>query len=366
MGFDRSPADLITNEKLDKILGQFGTIINPTQDVYAESFLTGKKKLRLDLNNGKQIPRDFHAQVETEAGRLLTANLRVYYKNQPYHCRRCVEQHIGDCPRFIAEKEERQQIKKVKEDITKTVMIGDSNFRCINENGTMATVTAVTGGKLGHICNQINFENLEKVDTVIISAGQNCTNDADEVEKKLWEARTTGEVSKAEKVVNNLMEKGKNIIMLSIPPVPCTQTSTRKKEARDFINNNIAEIVRRANTIDSKSGTVGLLIEPEASYNATTDFKDERHLTQLAMERRISQLDEILPENRRLRATTLTARPTCDPYRACYGAYPAGCNYCTKLNHSEYECPLKIKQQGTKRPNVSGSELQYAKALKEG
>ena len=86
MGFDRSPADLLTNEQLDKILEQFGTIIDPTQDVFAESFLTGKKKLRLDLNKGKEIPRDFHAQVETPTGRSLTANLRVYYRDQPYHC----------------------------------------------------------------------------------------------------------------------------------------------------------------------------------------------------------------------------------------------------------------------------------------
>ena len=45
VGFDRSPAELLTNEKIDSILGQFGDIIVPTQDVYAESFLTGKKKL---------------------------------------------------------------------------------------------------------------------------------------------------------------------------------------------------------------------------------------------------------------------------------------------------------------------------------
>ena len=196
------------------------------------------------------------------------------------------------------------------------------------------------------------------------SAGQNCTNDADEIEKSLWEARTVGEISKAEKVISNLMGKGKNIIMLSIPPVPCTQMSTRKKEARDFINNHIVELVRRANTIDSKPGTAGLLTESDASYNSSTDFKDERHLTQLAMKRRISQLDQILPENRRLRNTMLKARPTCDPYRACYGAYPAGCNYCTKLNHSELDCPLKKK--GMKRQNVSGSETHDPKALKAG
>ena len=205
MGFDRSPAEKITNASIDKTLQQFGDIIVPTQDVYAENFLTGKKKLRIDLNKGNEIPRDFHMLFETETGKSLTVSLWVYYKDQPYHCRKCTEQHVGDCPKFIAEKEEKQQVKKIKEDITKTIMIGDSNFRCVNESGVMASVTAVTGGKIGHICNQVKFENLDKIDNIILSAGQNFINNADEVEQKFWEARTLAEISSTETVINSLL-----------------------------------------------------------------------------------------------------------------------------------------------------------------
>ena len=361
MGFEKSPADMLTNEKIDGILKQFGDIIVPTQDVYAESFLTGKKKVRVDLNKDKDIPRDFHVQVESPSGRPLTASLRVYYKDQPYHCRRCAEQHVGDCPKFIAEREMRQQIKKVKEENTKTILVGDSNFRCINENGVMASVTAVTGGKLGHIINQIEFENLEKVDTIVLSAGQNCTNDADEVNKEHWENRTLKEISTAEKVISGLTEKGKNVILLTVPPVPCTQETQRKKEARVFINNNIAHLIQRVNAIDSNPGAAGMVIESDSSYNSETDFKDDRHLTQHAMERRISNLDEILPEGRKLRSTILKSRATCDPYRGCYGAHPAGCKYCTCLNHDVQACRPRLVE-GKKRPNVSGSSSPDPKA----
>ena len=92
----------------------------------------------------------------------------------------------------------------MKEDNNKTVMVGDSNFRCINENGVMASVTAVTGEKMGHKCNQLNFENITKTENIIHSAGQNCTNDADELDQKFWEARTVAVVAVTEIMVNKL------------------------------------------------------------------------------------------------------------------------------------------------------------------
>ena len=55
VGFERTPADLLIDDNIDRVLKEFGTIINTTQDVFAENFLTGKKKLRLDLNKGKRF-----------------------------------------------------------------------------------------------------------------------------------------------------------------------------------------------------------------------------------------------------------------------------------------------------------------------
>jgi len=360
MGFDRWPAEQLSNDQIDNTMQQFGDIIVPTQDVYAENFLTGKKKLRIDLNKGKEIPRDFHMQWQTPTGRALTVSLKLFYKDQPYHCKKCTEQHVGDCPKFIAEKEEREQVKKMKENITKTIMIGDSNFRCVNENGVMASVTAVTGGKIGHICNQVKFENIDKMENIILAAGQNCTNDADELTQEFWEARTLAEISKTETVVNSLIDKGKNVIMLSVPPAPCTQTSKRKQEARNFINKSLAEMVQRANSIDAKTGTAGFLTESDTDYNESLDFKDDRHLSSHAIERRIALIDGILPDNRKLRTTKLKARATCEPYRGCYGAFPAGCMFCTQMNHTEQDC-TKRKTHGKKRGTVSGTDEQDTK-----
>jgi hypothetical protein len=99
------------------------------------------------------------------------------------------------------------------------------------------------------------------------------------------------------------------------------------------------------------------LDENDGNYNQATDFVDERHLSQIAIERRISLLDEILPEGQKLKSPTLKARPTCEPYRGCYGTYPFGCNFCTRLSHSEDSCPIKKgeKSQTQKRNLSSGS-----------
>ena len=105
---------------------------------------------------------------------------------------------------------------------------------------------------------------------------------------------------------------------------------------------------------------VRFLEENEGNFNPTTDFKDDKHLSQLAVERRLSLIDEILPKGKKIRNPSLSARSTCAPYRGCYGAYPVGCNFCcTKMKHSEADCPKKNPTTSASqiRKNVSSSDI---------
>ena len=345
MGFDRYPAEKISNEQLDTILSNYGSLIVRTQDVFADVFLTGKKKARIDLNKDLDIPRDMFAEFSGEDGKKFSITIRTYYKEQPYLCKRCRVNHVGDCPEWVAQKLENERVKKVKLENSKTVLIGDSNFRCVNERGVMASVTAVTGGKIGHICNQTNFENLEKIENVVLSAGQNCLNDVEEVEKENWEQRTTKEVYKLETTVKGLVDEGKQVFLFPVPPVPMATASKVSKEARSFINKKIAAMVQKVSAKQSPgSGKVTILQENDGNFTASTDFVDERHLSPLAMEKRIGQLDEILPTGNKLKTTILGEHSTCKPYGGCYGTYPVGCMFCTELNHNETECPVKNKK----------------------
>ena len=68
----------------------------------------------------------------------------------------------------------KKNVYELKKDKVRTTMIGDSNFRCLNEKELKATVTYTTGGKIEHICNQIKHEDLTKTENVVLSAGKNC------------------------------------------------------------------------------------------------------------------------------------------------------------------------------------------------
>jgi len=141
--------------------------------------------------------------------------------------------------------------------------------------------------------------------------------------------------------------------VLSLSPTPITTSTKERKEGRNFINKNLSDLVQRV--IAKKSaGMAAFIEENEGNYNAATDFEDERHLTPLAIERIIGKLDEILPSSQRLKDARLKGKPTCKPYRGCYGTYPTGCNFCTTLNHTEQRC--NMKNGGNKRNRSSGSE----------
>ena len=253
----------------------------------------------------------------------------------------------------LKEKLENERVRKIKLENSKTAMIGDSNFRCINERGVMASVTAVTGGKLGHIATQVGNENLTNVENIVLGAGQNCINDVEEMDKEGWESRTKAELGYFETTVQNLTTSGKKIFLFSVPPVPVTTSSTARKDARKYINTNLASLAERVNT-KTKKGSVTYIGENDANYTPATDFSDERHLTPLAMERRINHLEELLPNGQKLRDACLGEHATGKAYRGCYGTYPTGCMFCTKLKHNESTCELKQgKEVETKKRNLS-------------
>ena len=110
-------------------------------------------------------------------------------------------------------------------------------------------------------------------------------------------------------------------------------------------------------------GTTAFIEENDANYTPATDYTDERHLEPIAIERLIANLDEIFPENQKLKTTFLKERATCKPYRGCYGTYPIGCSFCTGLKHEETTCPARTSVG--KRNRSSGSSDNQEVAAKQ-
>ena len=64
----------------------------------------------------------------------------------------------------------------------------------------MATVTSMTGGKVGHICNQIKHEDMSKTENVVLSVGQNCLNEIGGISEDVWQKKTLAELKVYEAV----------------------------------------------------------------------------------------------------------------------------------------------------------------------
>ena len=82
----------ISNEQLTKLFSEYGTILIPVQDVHDLSenvWSIDKKNFRIDLDKGKHIPRRCPVEHTTKEGKIVKADLRVTYKDQPRFCKQC-------------------------------------------------------------------------------------------------------------------------------------------------------------------------------------------------------------------------------------------------------------------------------------
>ena len=243
---------------------------------------------------------------------------------------------------------------EIKKDKTTTLMMGDSNLRCINESGVMASVTSITGGKIGHIVNQTKFIDLANVQSIVLSAGQNNVGEVDDfINKEEWSKKLDTEIERYEKTIVGFKNKGKNVFVIGVPPTPVTQETKKSKAAREEVNRKLCEVTQRL-IKDKKSGAgmVAYISEQDGNFNKQIDFSDERHLSERATVRILTSLDNILPEGQKLFSESLKGKATTKPYRGCYGTFPVGCRTCTMVGHSESSCKLASK----KRNRSTGDE----------
>jgi len=168
--------DLATNKLLTKFFEKYGTILDPVEDVIdlsEKAWSLDKKKFRIDLDKEKHIPRQCHLEIEDKNGEIRKGTIRITYKDQPWHCRRCMEEHEGECPKRMQDRLREKEIKEQKEMETKTLIIGDSNLKLVNKNALLADVIASSGAKIGHIANQLSWENTNKYENIVVFAGIN-------------------------------------------------------------------------------------------------------------------------------------------------------------------------------------------------
>jgi len=145
------------DEELDNFFSKFGDIIIKTHDDTDEyGFKNGKKKIKLDLK--KDIERWTELQLK---GMIqgkevqVRGKVNIFYKGQPYKCRECDDIHTDKCPQRLAREEAEKAGEKERQARLKTLLIGDSNLRYVNEQAMYAQTDCAKGAKIGHIATKM-------------------------------------------------------------------------------------------------------------------------------------------------------------------------------------------------------------------
>ena len=149
----------VSHEQVDVFLAKYGTIIVPTKyktDVHG--FRTGKRDARIDLKVDIDRWQSVGMKVQVEGKEVeVTGKVNFFYKGQPYNCRDCREVHSEKCPQKVTRDIAEAEGEKARKKDTRTLMMGDSNMRRINEKAFYVKTDCATGAKIGHVANSLEW-----------------------------------------------------------------------------------------------------------------------------------------------------------------------------------------------------------------
>ena len=351
----------INNEQLTKIFSEYGSIIEPVQDVVDLSqniWSIDKKNFRIDLNKQKSIPRQCPVEYTTKEGKVLKATLRITYKDQPYFCKRCIEEHAGDCPVWLEGKKRMKEIKAQKEQETKTLIIGDSNLKQVNSNALLADVVASSGAKIGHVCNQLQHEKLEAYQNIVIFAGiNNIPGPNENVDEPAVWSQIEKEMHAMEKQLAPQVEKGKTILLTQVTQAPHTR-SPRNATLRTKINNEYVNMAKRLKKTNSKS-KVDII-----NWGIMSEGRDDGTVKAIGEQSTIEFLQKVDQKlgSQKLRAQYLDTKLTAYQYSQVTTTYPLGCYKCTAMKHTKEDCPADFSRKRIASQDLMEDQAKKTKA----
>ena len=340
--YDSEIGGFITNEALTTIFGEYGTILEPVQDVFdlnEHVWSLDKKKFRIDLDRQTHIPRSCPVEVTTKAGKNISATIRITYKDQPYFCRRCIKEHAGDCPVWLQGKIREQEIREQKAKETQTLILGDSNLKRINSNAILADVVASSGAKIGHLRNQLKYEKVDNYQNLVIFGGINSIPGPNEngSEGTMWQ-QIEEEMNGLERELTPLVKKGKNVFLTQVPHASHTQTP-RASSLRQKVNKGYNQMRDRLRKVNAAASVDVLTWTPLAEQ-----FETSKGISEQGTINFIQKVSEKIG-NDKLRATYLDSNLTTHPYSAVSTTYPLGCYKCTAMHHSQNTCAVDFSKK---------------------
>jgi len=338
-----------SNASFDKWLEDKVTVIsNCVDDEDRDTgFRNGRKKIQVDFNKGHEIERFpwIECGVTLPDGTTATAKgkVKVTYRDQPVFCRLCNKDHVDRCPVKKKQEIERLAAEEARAPLVKTLMIGDSNLRHVDQIGTTAKVCASTGAKLGHTANAMRFEQLEKYEYLVIHSGANNISCKPDIDIKAWETQLRFEVQQLAAQISPLDSKKVQTVLVSIPKSELSSTSKQTETMRTTINTELQSIAQTHNNVS--------VVEIDDDLNGEIDaWADYRHYSEMMCAKMLVSVNTAL-DNQLLRLGMRTTTPR--KYGSVQTSYRLGCGICTRRVHSEENCPGTAT---VKRGPPSGSD----------
>ena len=350
-----------SNASLDKWLSEKVTIITGCEDDEDRDtgFKNGRKKAYVDFNKGQEIERfdwiECSVAVSGEAYQTAKGKVKITYKDQPVFCRPCATTHVGRCPVREKQEVERQAAELERAALVKTLIIGDSNLRHVDEIGTTARVCSSTGAKIGHTANALKFKQPEKYENVIIHAGANNISMKPVASMPEWTAQLDREVKQLAEQISTLDSQNIQTVLIAVPKSELSTTSKQTERMRTIINKELNSIATTHNHVQ----VINLDDDMNGEIEAWADY---RHYSEIFCGKMLEQINTTLDEQllRRGKAATTPRK-----YGRVNTSYRLGCGYCTEMDHNEDTCPRSANStaSSTKRGPPSGSKSPPTKKL---
>ena len=206
-----------SNEDIREYFSECGVVVKEAwfSTYKGSKQLNGNRSLVLELTPGLSIPRTvFYVGPHTE----IKGKLRVFYKGQPY-CFKCDTTHEQICPKKVEERVKEEEERLDREVKTKTLIMSDLTLKMANQKAMNAGIICISGGKIGHINNSMNYNpDILKYDNIVMIAGLNSIDLGDTPESERQQIfdqlKETGKFMK-EEVKSNPTKK-----LFLVAPVP--------------------------------------------------------------------------------------------------------------------------------------------------
>ena len=328
-----------THKQVDEFLLGYGTLIVPTRDkTDAHGFRTGKREARIDMTNDIERWQSVTMKVTVEKKEVeITGKANFYYKGQPYHCRECQVTHNNKCPQKVAKEAAEGEVEKVRKTKTKTLLIGDSNLRRVNEKAFYAATDCATGAKLGQIANALDWTATDEYDNVIIHAGQNNVLTDPAVKMDTWETQMKGEVSK----LKTKTARFKKTVLVGVSPAPWCRKTDKTRLMREKVNHELQKLTTGHPDIT--------YIDIEQDDDDCANWEDDRHMTEKFTKYMMGKVSEEMYSIHGGQFFVRNTPWTCKgKYSGVKGTYSIGCNTCTGMG-PECTCKSSNKQSRPSR-----------------